>query len=593
LAGRPIETKILEKLLLASYLEKFAGFDPRVTSDKASLESLLVCSDLGSPDVSYDPVLRRYAHSWIHDATIDATQAALETLETLGDGMFIADHREDILSYLNSCFKSDEGIFWNGPHKATTGVYAIRCAIKIMKSLEGELASRPLGADRYSEFVRAFEGGTRLNPVDCVIAFLKRCAHESPYKGGMVDSPRFPNPSLTTLYMAIAILWDLGMPNDYIYTERIVPSRDALIRFFKASLKEYRTEVFDIAGFSLNPEYDEPCLCPTYFALKALCDMRIADLDEVVDRKMKKKIRRFVYATWRNGGFSATIGESPTLNATLFALKILNDLLPTRQSTRFLRKKAQDISRFTYRCLSESGGFAFSESMNENVLGTRFAIQILKWLESRKYLDHPLPYEIMRNAEVFISKLYDTDIGGFRGFPGDKLFPAVVELEKLWNQLNGQWEEFVRQVLNRYRNTIDDMRTIKEKLMTYETKLDEGRMLETYEIRDILNLQDLIYNLYESEHILIKTYANSLLKRSIEILRKHFRNRLRESGVELSYENDDAILYYILEFGLLKELPDDAEECVAFTRFADYGADPFRVPLDKALTAILRKQADV
>jgi hypothetical protein len=130
---------------------------------------------------------------------------------------------------------------------------------------------------------------------------------------------------------------------------------------------------------------------------------------------------------YRDGGFTSTEGERPSLNATFFGLRSLKRLQPGWVYRRFVRREAERIRGFVESCVSASGGAAFAADLSryaENCLATRYAVLILDALGPGRVAPTAGPIEKFLTVQQ-----YNDQTGGFRGYLDERVEaaqPAVV-----------------------------------------------------------------------------------------------------------------------------------------------------------------------
>lgn len=382
-----------------------------------------------------DATFNRYASQWLlQESSLDSAYAAIEALAQLpgtAAGQFLERHEEEFSSLLARHF--DRGVFRADGTRRTRGVFACHAAIGVMKSL-ANLHSRPfiqggrpgqaLTHGRYDDMVCSLPGVGRLDlpPHEHVLRLIEESAAASPIRGALLDHPasRLP-PTLTVLYTAANVVWNL-FPDDAVDRFFGLVDEHGCRRFLEGCLRQDTRDSVDLAGFTVHPASEELCTNTTFFGLKLLdrLGLRELTLDSGIHRGITAFLVSFAY---KDGGFTSTLQEGPSLNATFLSLRALEMLLPEEEFLAFVRAEARRIQDFVDRCSNPvNGGARFAPDDRrfvENCLATRYRLQIVDLLARTN--GESVPEELIADTHRFLMACYDPRSGGFLAYAPGRL----------------------------------------------------------------------------------------------------------------------------------------------------------------------------
>jgi hypothetical protein len=396
--------------------------------------------DLGTDEhretrLACDPSFNRYTAFWVLGETLDAAYAALEGMSLVSPerARSLTDEaRPAILRFLAQHYDPDAGRFSTDSSPRTRGIFAFHTAIGTLRSLHQIRADRRLPHKAFEESAHAI--GTTSEAVRQGLDELIAVSREG---DGVVENPARPLiPSLTALYTASSALWYLqcherskgGRTNIY----RFIDSW-RLERFVDGCIKRQRIGDRVIAGFSIHPDHQELCVNTTSFGLRLRQRLGMA-----LDADLAREIECFLRLSHRDGGFSSTLWEPRSLNATYLGLRALQMLLPENRWKGFLKQEGEAIRRFVESCSNPTtGGAPFAPDLDryrENCLATRYRIQTLR------LLDCPLPKGSVTSTFEFFHGLYNRDTGGFHAYPAGQIVRNDFDLQALERYLDDKDE---------------------------------------------------------------------------------------------------------------------------------------------------------
>lgn len=399
----------------------------------AAAKDLLAC----------DPSFNRYTAYWVLGPTLDASYAALEGMR-LADAersaSRIAEIKPSVTRFLADHYDSTSGRFSTNASPRTRGVFAFHAAVGVVHSLHalpiGEKVSQPILAEVFSDL-----GTTLPRARDLLRDMIAQCRDGD----GLVENPdKALVPSLTAMYTANLMLWYLSDGDDRMtLTSLIEPRR--LQRFCDGCLKRQCVGAQRIAGFSIHPDHEELCVNTTSFGLRLRERLGLG-----LDAEVRKEIEAFLTLSFRDGGFSSTLWEPRSLNATFLGLKALKLIIDGDGWAAFLTGNGQAIRSFVGTCQRPgTGAAAFSPqwaTYRPNALATRYRLQILEMLDEGQTPDHANP------SFSFFNEQFDRAIGGFRGYPADAVLHngfSAKDLEQYLDQKDEILKASHQEQLNR------------------------------------------------------------------------------------------------------------------------------------------------
>lgn len=381
--------------------------------------------------LSCDPNFNRYASYWLTGPTIDSSFASLEAWRLTSSKedyeAFLAGEGERIRRFLGDRYVQG-GVFQCDGSPRTRGIFACYSALGVLKELAGIDGQTPLGAERFDASVVAL--GTSVpsgGASEAVVSLIRDAAEGSPILGTVLDRPASSlPPTLTVLYTVSSLLWNLYPedPADRFFAAVGFPERT--VDYVAACLKRATIGDLRMAGFSIHPDVEELCVNTTCFGLHLL--RRLGLLETLIGDEESVELRRFLWRSFRDGGFGSTLSEEPSLNATFFGLRSLECLLSDEERSAFLHERSAQIAAFVADCCNDvTGGAAFSRDLGryvENGLATRYAIQILGSLSDSS----PLRDCLGR----YCRHQYDPRVGAFRAYPRERVDLSVLSREDNW-----------------------------------------------------------------------------------------------------------------------------------------------------------------
>lgn len=417
-----------------------------------------------TPALACDPSFNRYSAFWLLGPTLDSTYPALEGLALAPPAdrgaSAVKERRPDVKRFLGDRF--DGRRFATDSSPRTRGIFAPLAAINVMKSLEGIELRKPLTEKRFRALMDEVSGpaaaASALVGIEELIAECRSSDGE-----GLIDNPAKPLvPSLTALSTAASVLWNLWPEKPRRDLRRYFPLR-SLQRFVSGCIQRLDEDGVRLAGFSIHPDIDQLCVNTTFFGIRLAHRLQIDLEDEVRDG-----IGAFLRRSYKDGGFSSTLDEPRSLNATFFGLRAL-ELLDREAWQRFLADQSWAVEKFVSTCWRlQTGGFAFAADLRhyrENCLATRYALQILKSTA------RPFP---VGTGEFFLRQ-FDEDSGGFVAYPPEAVVTDRFGIGEVEDYLEQKDEKLRRSFSSRAQaNLADRDRRRIEGLYDRLAELEEG-----------------------------------------------------------------------------------------------------------------------
>ena len=338
-------------------------------------ELVFLTSELGIPRLTLDPLFRRFVSHWNDGPTLDAAYFALEAILLASPGFTLSESaHEVIVDLLEKCYLSAEGGFWPSPFGRSASLYGTMCAVGVMKTLgRHACAERPAddvpGCDSYySEFVGMGFG----KKIRSLIA--QRCDEAI---GACYDSAQWTTPCLISTSAASSLMWNAGYGADALL--EILP-KERLSSFLEQSLFTHEAPPTRWQAFRPHPDHERPGLSVTYHALRLASRLNL----ELPIRK--ESIRNFIQLCWTGEGFSSTVGESPSVISTYYAIACLQDEDLCGPDDGFIGSVAPQLLSFLAQCRTGQC-YAISPTFYPNAAATRYALQILSRLGRQDLFD--------------------------------------------------------------------------------------------------------------------------------------------------------------------------------------------------------------
>lgn len=375
-----------------------------------------------------DPSFNRYTAFWVLGETLDAAYAALEGMSLVSQDLarrVTETMRPGVLGFLAQHWDPRRQRFSTDSSPRTQGIFAFHTAVGVLRGLHQLRSNEPLPMELLERSTRAI--GSAPEPVREGLHELIATSREG---GGVVENPDRPLiPSLTALYTASSVLWYLQGHEPRDIYRFIEPWR--LERFIDGCIKRQRLNDRVIAGFSIHPDHPELCVNTTSFGLRLRKRLGMA-----LDPDLKREIVSFLTLSHRDGGFSSTLWEPRSLNATYLGLRALKMLLEKDRWTSFLSRHGAGIRRFIATCVNPvSGGAPFAPDLSrygENGLATRYRVQSLL------LLGDVLSPESASLTFQFFRGLFNEDTGGFRAYPERRVRADGFDLDELERLLDAK-----------------------------------------------------------------------------------------------------------------------------------------------------------
>lgn len=412
---------------------------------KSPVEIFQLTKSLGNSTFALDHLSHLYLHYWLHGATLDAAGMSSTASSLVAERQSDAGgkeatpfekHKDQILSYLKSCFVPRENAFWVTPDKRAVSIYATFHAINVLKALSGIRHNEKLSFNRAEDLLK--EVNEELS-VRSIRGFLERCVSLS--EEFILDIPNVDFPSIPAFVIMTSILWNLEK-EDWIHEfSKILPKRKAFT-FLLNSFKIIENPTFTVGGFSSKPDVSHPSTSITYFALKALDRLGwLKDFLGVLDKDLKQRyqlekrnelmngrelITRYAYSCWQGNGFSATIGGAPNVANTMFCLRILLEHLPgadVSKHKKFVKGNLESLVAFVRSCYSKDGGVSYAPGLMRGSLGPRYALGIEKTLIKQDIYTKPIfsLSEVKAITNFIEGKLLSRNPRCVSGYPASEL----------------------------------------------------------------------------------------------------------------------------------------------------------------------------
>lgn len=366
-----------------------------------------------------DPSFNRYAAYWTLGETLDAGYAALEGMLRLAPARtarFVREEGRKLLAFLADRYDSSSGRFSTDSSHRTRGVFAWHSAIGVMKSLLAARRGENAPDSVFRRSISAEKVRAVLTEMGCdrperkAVEAVEELVADCRSNGGLVENPESPLiPSLTALYTASSVLWNLS---DETRTSRLFDllSRSRVEGFVRGCVRRVYLAGRWIAGFSIHPDIEELCINTTSFGLRLAGRL---ELD--LGAEIENEIREFLLLAYRDGGFSSTLWEPRSLNATFFGLRSLEALMPAQEWSAWRRREREAIQEFVGSCTWTNGGAAFTPDFThfrENCLASRYRVQVLEYLGAAP-----------RDGDTydFFRARYNPRTGGFGAYPTDRV----------------------------------------------------------------------------------------------------------------------------------------------------------------------------
>lgn len=405
---------------LGSYIALLKHFGDVSDSIRTPDDELVyLTSELGAPRITLDPLFRRFVSHWNDGPTLDSAYFALEALEIIDPHFRLRDDVSQVVGrLLRECYLSSEGGFWPTPFGRSASLYGTLCAVGVMKSLGGHSCSHRPGESvgECDDYYSAFVGPGFPARVRELVA--RRASSDV---GACYDSDLWRIPCVISTSVASSLLWNVGYEPSSLL--EILP-RVRISSFLRQSLYTHAMPPVAWEAFRPHPDHERPGMSVTYHALKLAQRL---DMELPADRK---RIRAFVEQCWTGSGFSATIGESPSMISSYYALSCLQDGALCGQDNGFVSRIAEDLVTFVQSCC-QRGVYSISPSLFPNAAATRYAAQIL--LQGLGKTD---PVGARPDAGAVLSEFWKRDVG-FLAYPvrvveeSSRVFGAYAFLNKL------------------------------------------------------------------------------------------------------------------------------------------------------------------
>lgn len=401
-------------------------------------ENLLAC------DASFN----RYSAFWVLGETLDAGYAAMEGMLRLfpkrAKDLF-ASSKDSILGFLASHFDRETGRFVTDSSRRTGGTFAYHAAVGVMRSLEG-FPEKRLPFQTFDDYIRKIGGDPRI--ARRAIADLITAGRQG---DGLLENPEAPLiPSVTAMYTAASLLWYLQpeKPEDGPAILRFL-ERPRVENFLDGCIKRQQVEERVIAGFTIHPDHSELCVNTTFFGLRLRKTLEVP-----LETQLAREIESFLTLSYKDGGFSSTLWEPRSLNATYLGLKalrlVMTDSGRSDRWENFIYRERKAIRGFVSSCTNlATGGSRFTpdfERYRENCLATRYRVQTLKEILRVE----PSKEDEEATYRFFVGQ-FDEASGGFHAYPADQVDTSGFGLEELENFLKAK----DRSLMSRHKERSD------------------------------------------------------------------------------------------------------------------------------------------
>ena len=365
--------------------------------DSPEEEICLLTSDLDVPRLTLDPLFRRFMSHWNDGPTLDAAYFALEAMQICAPRQLISRRMvASLQSLLRACYLPREGGFWTSPFGDTASLYGTICAIGVMKSLQQYgCAQRP--GDSPADCRAFFDSQIGDSFVAKLPSLLQSRVVE---EGGFFDSKAWFVPCVISCSVASSIMWNAGYATDDFF--RIAPA-PKLKAFLEGCLLNHVYPPVHWQAFKPYADHNEPGVSVTYHALKLISRL---GLDVLVD---KEALRNFIKLCWTGRGFSSTIGGSPSLISTYYALACLQEDELCGVDEVFLSLIGEKVRRFVDECCVDSV-YSVAPGFFPTTASTRYAVQVISRLQK---LGSP---DMQLTADALL-KNFSKDSVGFTAYP--------------------------------------------------------------------------------------------------------------------------------------------------------------------------------
>jgi len=342
-------------------------------------ELCFLTSELGIPKLTLDPLFRRFMSHWNDGPTLDAAYFALEALLISDPEVELPEHFVEVLRhFLKTCYLASERGFWTSPFGSTASLYGTLCGIGVMKSL-GRYGCNERPGDTVedcNEYYSRFTGDDFAKNVTDLLR-----ARVAKSEGTLFDSKQWAIPCVISTSVASSILWNTGHDSDILLD---FVDRRKLEGFLSRCVYEHQELPIQWVAFKPHPDHTKPGLSVTYHALKIINRLGLAIN---VDRN---KIRDFVRLCWSGEGFSGTIGDSPSLISTYYALACLQDEQLCGPDDTFIQAIRPKLEKFVVSC-QQQYVYSIMPKMFPTTAATRYGLQIcLQQLERPGLVDASL-----------------------------------------------------------------------------------------------------------------------------------------------------------------------------------------------------------
>lgn len=386
-----------------------------------------------APALACDPSFNRYSAYWLLGPTLDSTYPALEGLALAPplqlDAAVVEQRKRDVSRFLADRFNGQRFATDSSPR--TRGVFALLAALNVMKSLDGVKADKPLTEKRFrASMVSSSGDAVAASALAGIEDLLAECR---PSDGeGLFDNPAKPLvPSLTALSTASSVLWNLWPERPRRGLRRYFPLR-SLQRFVSGCIQRLDEDGVRLAGFSIHPDLDQLCVNTTFFGLRLAKRLQVH-----LDAEVEQGIEAFLCRSYKDGGFSSTLDEPRSLNATSFGLRAL-EMLESKFWTQLVGEHSRAVAGFVRSCRRPAtGGFAFSADFSryrENCLATRYALGILKMTQQ------PFP----EGTGEFFVRQFNDESGGFVAYPADAVATDGLDVDGVESYLERKDDKLLR-----------------------------------------------------------------------------------------------------------------------------------------------------
>jgi len=376
-------------------LKKFRKFP--LMFDSPQEELCFLTSDLDLPHLTFEPLFRRFISHWTDGPTLDAFYFAMEALLVCSPTTrFTKDEERLITDFLTKCYIPSEGGFWTSPFGITASLYGTVCAIGVMKSLRGlKCGERPETPEEAQEFFSSFgKLGEQFHHDINKLLNSRVC----PGKDAFFDSRQWDRECVLACSTAATILWNTGRDKEDLFG---FVAHENLGDFLGKCLFMSPDPSAPWMAFKPHPDHYKPGLSVTYHALRLIhnCDLNV--------QTNKDHIGSYVQHCWTGEGFSPTIGESPSLLSTYYAVSCLEKEEYCGQRKDFIHFIRPSLQEFLNSCNHE-GLYSAHPRLFPTAAATRYAAQIA--LEKSMIVGS---FKQSETGEAIMEKLWDRRDGFF------------------------------------------------------------------------------------------------------------------------------------------------------------------------------------